>query len=154
MLQTTGQTAPLSASKTAVLRHIVQFFFKTCPVKVTGTHVYLEITITRFMQPMPIHTPLSTKLLLGSNPFRPTCIHILQYYRGEATRMPWPLPHKMLNSEPIPQTFFAARRIAPSASDQHADRCEYQVQAGKINKFFTAHLPRAGTLEKWHPMKV
>jgi len=44
-------------------------------VKVTGTCVYLEITVTRFMQPMPILTPPSTKLFLWSNPFRPT--HIL-----------------------------------------------------------------------------
>jgi len=43
--------------------------------KVTGTCIYLEITVTRFMQPMPILTPTSTKLFLGSNPFRPT--HIL-----------------------------------------------------------------------------
>ena len=44
-------------------------------IKVTGTCVYLEITVTRFMQPMPILTLPSTKSVLGSNPFRPT--HIL-----------------------------------------------------------------------------
>ena len=44
-------------------------------VKVTGTHVYTEIAVTRFMQSMPILTPQSTKSLLGSNPFRPA--HIL-----------------------------------------------------------------------------
>ena len=43
-------------------------------LKVTGTRVYLEITVTRFMQPMPILTPPSTKLVLGSNPFRPAQI--------------------------------------------------------------------------------
>ena len=44
-------------------------------LKVTGTRVYLEITVTRFMQPMPILTPPSPKSVLGSNPFRPA--HIL-----------------------------------------------------------------------------
>ena len=44
-------------------------------LKVMGTHVYLEIAVTRLMQPMPIFTPPSTNLFLGSNPFRP--IHIL-----------------------------------------------------------------------------
>ena len=39
--------------------------------KVTGTRVYLEITVTRFMQPMPIPTPPSTKSFLGSNPSDP-----------------------------------------------------------------------------------
>jgi len=43
--------------------------------KVTGTCVYLEIAVTRFMQPMPILTPPSTKSFLGLNPFRPA--HIL-----------------------------------------------------------------------------
>ena len=44
-------------------------------LKVMGTLVYLEIAVTRFMQPMPILTPPNTKSFLGSNPFRPT--HIL-----------------------------------------------------------------------------
>jgi len=37
--------------------------------KVTGTHIYLEITVTRFMQPMLILTLPSTKLFLGLNLF-------------------------------------------------------------------------------------
>ena len=45
-------------------------------LKVTGTLVYLEITATRFMQPTPILTPPSTKVVLGPNTFRPA--HILQ----------------------------------------------------------------------------
>ena len=45
------------------------------PIKVMCTRVYLERTVTRFMQPMPILTPPSTKSFLGSNPFRPA--HIL-----------------------------------------------------------------------------
>jgi len=46
-----------------------------CSIKVTGTRIDLEMVVTRFMQPMPILTPPSTKSFLGSNPFRPT--HIL-----------------------------------------------------------------------------
>ena len=34
--------------------------------KVMGTRIYLEITVTRFMQPMPILTPPSTMSVLGS----------------------------------------------------------------------------------------
>ena len=46
-------------------------------IKVMGTRVYLkiEITVTTFMQPMPILTLPSTKSFLRSNPFRHT--HIL-----------------------------------------------------------------------------
>ena len=44
-------------------------------LKVTATRVDLEIAVTRFMQPMPILTPLSNKSFLGSNPFGPA--HIL-----------------------------------------------------------------------------
>ena len=43
-------------------------------IKVMGIRVYLEITVTRFMQPMSILTPPSTKSVLGSNPFRSTYI--------------------------------------------------------------------------------
>ena len=75
-------------------------------LKVTGTR---EITVTRFMQHMPILTPPSANLFLGSNPFRPAA-HIIFAIRtsckGEATRTHWPLPHEMLNSERIPQTFY------------------------------------------------
>ena len=39
-------------------------------LKVMGTWVYLQITVTRFMQLMPILIPPSTKSFLGSNPFR------------------------------------------------------------------------------------
>ena len=44
-------------------------------IKITGTRIDLEIAVTRFIQPMPILTPPSTKSFLGSNPFRPA--HIL-----------------------------------------------------------------------------
>jgi len=44
-------------------------------LKATGTCIYLEITVTRFIQSMPILTPPSSKLVLGSNPF--SLAHIL-----------------------------------------------------------------------------
>ena len=70
--------------------------------------------------------------------------------RGEATRMPWPLPHEMLNSERIPQTFFVACRIAPSASARRQKTPISSVKA--INEQVIHHTsPTSGqrTLEKW-----
>jgi len=86
-------------------------------IKVMGTQVYLEITVTRFMQPMSILTLPRTKVGSGIEPIQ-TYLHFITPTSccGEATRTPWPLPHGMLNSERIPQTFFVACRIALSAS--------------------------------------
>ena len=124
-------------------------------IKVTGTCVYLKMTVTRFMQPMPILTP-STKSVRGSNPFRPAHINFVTWTSccGKATRTPWPLPHEMLNSENIPQTFLVVCRIALSAS-----RRSYKTwisRARAINEQVIRRTSPArgqSTHEKWHSAK-
>jgi len=63
--------------------------------------------------------PYTAKHKVGSGiePIQ-TCPHFVTRTSccGEATGTPWPLPHEMLSSERIPQTFFIACRIALSAS--------------------------------------
>ena len=47
--------------------------------------------------------------------------------RDVATWPPWPLPHKFLNSDSIPQTFFVMCRIAPSrwSIECESYKCNY-----------------------------
>ena len=107
------------------------------------------------MQPIPILIPPSTKSFLGSIPFRPAHIFVIRTScRGEATRMPWPLPHEMLNSECIPQTFFFACRIAPSTSAR-----SYKMWISRVRAINEQVIHRASpardqsTHEKWHSAK-
>jgi len=107
------------------------------------------------MQPMPILMPLSTKSFLGSNPFRPAQNFVIQTScRGEATRTPWPFPHETFNSECIPQTFFIACRITPSASARRQKMTISSVRA--INEQIihrTSLTSGQRTLEKWRSMR-
>ena len=66
----------------------------------------------------------------------------------------WPLPHKMLNSVSIPQTFSVTCRIALSAS-WHSYKT-WMSRARAINEKVIRHTsPTRGqsTLEKWHSAK-
>jgi len=124
-------------------------------IKVTGTRVYLEMTVTRFLQPMSILTPPSTKVGSGIEPIQTRLYFVTPTFCcGEATRTPWPLPHEILNSERIPQTFFVVCRIALSAS-----RRSYKTwisRARAINEqVFRRTSPAGGssTLEKWRSAK-
>ena len=67
--------------------------------RVTGTHICHVITVTRFMQPMPVLTLSSSKSMLGSNLFRPGHIYMNTNFLQRCGYMVhWPLPHKMLSS--------------------------------------------------------
>ena len=101
------------------------------------------------MQSKPILTPSGTK---GIKPIqtRPHFV-VRTSCRGEAARMP---PHEMLNSECIPETFFVACRIAPSASARRQKTSISSVRA--INEQVIRHIsPTSGkrALEKWRLTK-
>ena len=105
------------------------------------------------MQPMPILTLCSSKSVLGSNLFRPAHMYInTNFLQRRGYMSPWPLPHKMLNSASIPQTFTC--RIALSAS-----RRSYKTwisRARAINEQVIRHTSPArgqSTLEKWCSVK-
>ena len=107
------------------------------------------------MQPLSILTPPSTKVGSEIEPIQ-TCLYFVTRTSccGEATRTPWPLPHRMLNSERIPQTFFVACRIAVSAS-RHSYKTSL-LRARAINKKVIRRTSLArgqSTLEKWHSAK-
>ena len=87
-------------------------------IKVTGTRVCHVITVTRFMQPTLILTLSSLKLvLLGLNLFRPAHMYMnANFLQRHVYMARWPLPHKLLNSASIPQTFSIMCKIALSAS--------------------------------------
>jgi len=53
--------------------------------------------------------------------------------------VPWPLPHKMLNSVSIPQTFPLRAELHFQLHDA-ATRREYRGQELYMNKLFAAHL--------------
>ena len=99
------------------VRTIHRFRLWDTEIKVVGTRVCHAITVTRFMQPMPILTLSRLKSMLGKNLFRPTHMYInTNFLQRRGYMASWPLPHKMLNSASIPQTFSVTCRIALSAS--------------------------------------
>jgi len=58
------------------------------------------------MQPMPILTLCSSKSMLGLNLFRPAHMYInTNFLQRRGYMLPWLLPHKMLISAIILQTF-------------------------------------------------
>ena len=88
-----------------------------------GTRIRHAIPVTRFTQPILILALSSSKSVLGSNLFSPAHMYInTNFLQRRGYMAPWPLPHKMLNSASILQTFSVTCRIALSAS-----RCSYKM---------------------------
>jgi len=87
---------------------------------VMGTHVCHAITVTRFMQPMPILTLSSSKYARSrcwaqTYVFRPAHMYInTNFLQRRGYMSPWPLP--MLNPVSLLQTFSITCTIALSAS--------------------------------------
>jgi len=123
---------------------------KFCRLKVTGTHVHLEITVTRFMQPMPILTPPTlSRFWDRTHSDLPTfcnTIFLQRRSRKDALAPPtW-------NSERIPQTFSVACRIASAASARRQKTWISSARA--INEQDTCHTSPANgqrTPGKWRP---
>jgi len=92
-----------------------------------GTHVFHAITVTRFMQPMPILTLSSSKHAWSRcwaqiYVFRPAHMYInTNFLQRRGYMVPWPLPHKMLNPASIPQSLSITCTTELSAS-QHSYR--------------------------------
>ena len=86
--------------------------------------------------------PYTAKHKVGSGiePIQ-TCPHFVTRTSccGEATRTSWPLPHEMLNSECIPQTFSLHAELHFQLHNA-ATRCEYRGRELWMNKLFAAHL--------------
>jgi len=85
-------------------------------VKVMATHVCLAITVTWFIQPMPILTLACLKVVPGSTYSDLPTFWSINFLQRNGYVVSWPLPHIVLKSESIPQAFSAMCRIVPSVS--------------------------------------